>query len=65
MLCEITPYIASLTGDKALLDALKTEVGAGDKSVAEIYTIGAKKIAAIVPIVLKDHRQDVFGTLLC
>ena len=63
VLCEITPYVANLTGDKALLDALKTEVGAGDKSVAEIYTIGAKKIAAIVPIELKDHRQDVFGIL--
>lgn len=63
VLCEITPYVASLTGDKALLDALKTEVGAGGKSVAEVYTMGAKKIASIVPIVLKDHRQDVFGIL--
>ena len=35
VLCEITPYVANLTGDKALLDALKTEVGAGGKSVAE------------------------------
>ncbi len=63
VLCEITPYIANLSGDKELLDALKNKLGGEKKSVAEIYTYGAKKLAEIVPIVLKNHRKDVFGLL--
>ena len=62
VLCEITPYIANLTSDNDLLNTLKEKIGAG-KSMAEIYVYGAKKIAALVPIVLKNHSEDVFGLL--
>lgn len=63
VLCEITPYIANLAGDKKLLDALKEKLGIEKMSVAEVYTYGAQKLAVIVPIVLKDHRADMFGLL--
>ena len=63
VLCELTPYISNLTGDKALLDTLKEKIGNGNRSVAEIYTYGAKKISTIIPILLKEHRSDVFGIL--
>lgn len=63
VLCEITPYIANLAGDKKLLDTLKEKLGSEKMSVAEVYTYGAQKLAVIVPIALKDHRADVFGLL--
>lgn len=63
VLCEITPYIANLAGDKKLLDTLKEKLGSEKMSAAEVYTYGAQKLAVIVPIVLKDHRADVFGLL--
>lgn len=63
VLCEITPYVANLTGDKALLDTLQQKMGVDKPSIAEVYTYGAKKLSILVPIVLKEHRADVFGLL--
>ena len=62
-LCVLTPYIANITGDKALTDTLGKKLGKSKMSAAEVYTYGAQKIAALVPILLKDHREDVFGIL--
>lgn len=61
VLCEITPHIASITSDKDLLNILGDTVKGG--SVAEIVTIGIKKISSIAPILLKTHKNDVFEIL--
>ena len=63
VLCELTPYIANITGDKALLDELEKKFDRKGKSVAEMYTFAAHKYATLVPILLKEHREDVFGLL--
>ena len=63
VLCEVTPYIANITGDNALLDELAIKFDSKGKSVAELYTFSAHKYAQLVPILLKDHRADVFGVL--
>ena len=63
LLCRMTPHIAGIVSDKALLDALKEKMGDGKHSAAEIYTYGAKKVSEILPIVLNDHRDDLFGIL--
>ena len=63
VLCELTPYIANITGDKALLDELGEKFNSKGKSVAELYTFAAHKYATLVPILLKEHRNDVFGVL--
>ena len=63
VLCEVTPYIANITGDKSLLDELGKKFDSKGKSVAELYTYAAKKCAVLAPLLLKDHRADVFGIL--
>lgn len=63
VLCELTPYIANITGDKALLDELGKKFDSKGKSVAELYTYAAKKCATLASALLKDHRTDVFGIL--
>lgn len=63
VLCELTPYIANITGDKALLDELGKKFDSNGKSVAELYTYAAKKCAVLAPVLLKEHRADVFGIL--
>ncbi len=63
VLCELTPYIANITGDKALLDELGKKFDSKGKSAAELYTYAAKKCAALAPVLLKDHRTDMFGIL--
>lgn len=63
VLCELTPYIANITGDKALVDELGEKFNSKGKSVAELYTFAAHKYATLAPILLKAHRSDVFGVL--
>ena len=58
VLCELTPYVANITGDKALLDELGKKFDTKGKSVAEMYTF-----AALAPVLLKAHRADIFGVL--
>lgn len=63
-LCEMTPYVANISADEELLKVLQEKLeGAAKASRAEIYTFGAAKIAKLVPILLKTHRNDVFGVL--
>ena len=61
VMIQITPYIANIVGDKNLLDTLKEN--AKGNTLAEMYASGAKKITLLVPILLKDHKSDVFGLL--
>lgn len=63
VLCELTPYIANITGDKSLLDELANKFDSKGKSAAELYTFAAHKYATLVPILLKEHQEDVFGLL--
>ena len=51
VLCELTPYIANITGDKSLLDELGKKFDSKGKSVAELYTYAAKKCAVLAPLV--------------
>lgn len=61
LLCELTPYIISITADEELVEELKNAVKAQTK--AELITRGVKKISKICPIVFKKHKEDVFAIL--
>lgn len=63
VLCQLAPYIANIAGDKNLLDELSKKFDMEGKSAAELYVFGAQKLTHILPIVLRDHRADVFGIL--
>lgn len=64
LLCEITPYISNIAVDEGLTEVLKKKLTDGKtKSRAEIMVYGAKKITELAPIILKDHKTDVFGIL--
>lgn len=63
VLCALTPCIAGITGDKALLDELGRKFDGKGKSSAEFYAFAAEKCAALAPVLLKNHRADVFGIL--
>lgn len=62
VLCEIAPCIASITGDKALLDTLRDAIPRG-ATAAEICATGARKVSEIIPVLLRDHRNDLFTLL--
>lgn len=63
-LCEITPFVANITADEALVQTLTEKLGGKEgHSRAEIMNFGAAKIAKLAPIVLQSHRDDVYGIL--
>lgn len=63
VLCEITPYIASIVADQSLMDAIGKAVKKDGVTRAGLMLLGAEKLTKIVPIVMKDHREDVYGIL--
>ena len=62
VICEITPYVANITSDKRLLDGIKSGINQSD-NMADMYVQVASKISDIIPILLRDHKMDVFGVL--
>ena len=64
VLCEAGAYALNILTDEELAEELKSKIdNSGELSRLELYTFGAKKISALLPIILKKHRDDVFGIL--
>ncbi len=62
VLCEITPYIMNISADETLLNEIKSKIKPEkDATKAEIYLLAADKISRIIPIILKGHRDDIYG----
>ena len=64
VLCEVSVYALPILSDEELMDTLKKKIDStGSMTRAEVLAEGAAKIGALVPIVLKKHKADVFGLL--
>lgn len=64
VLCEIGAYALSILADEELAAELKSKIdGSGELSRLELYAFGVQKISALLPIILKKHRDDVFSIL--
>lgn len=62
VLCEISTYIINITADDELLAELRAKADyAKVKTNAEIMAFLANKASSLLPIVLKKHKDDVFG----
>lgn len=64
VLCEAGAYALNILTDEELATELKSKIdSSGELSRLELYTFGVQKISALLPIILKKHRDDVFGIL--
>ena len=64
VLCEVSTYALNIVTDEELRDSLTAQIDAEKPQTAgERYAVGAQKISQWVPILLKKHRDDVFGIL--
>lgn len=64
VLCSLTPYITNILTDEKLLDELKSAIDIKDgETLAEKIAIVGAKISQIVPLVMKNRKQDLFGIL--
>lgn len=63
-LCILSPYITNIVTDTELLAELRKAVDPNQvKTQAEKLAFGAEKLSALIPIVLKKHKTDLFEIL--
>ncbi len=74
-LCEMTPYIANIMGDEKIVSALssampqnpdgadQTEKKDDEKSSFSVGVQMMSGLANMAPILLREHRPDVYGIL--
>ena len=63
MLCELTPYIVNIVSDKEIMDAVGKAVDKNTITQVGIMLLGAQKITAVIPLLLKTHRPDIYSIL--
>ena len=62
VLCEISVFLLNITSDEGVIASLKLNTKEA-KTVAEKYAMAANRVSQWVPMLLKTHREDVFGIL--
>ena len=64
MLCALVPCISDIAADEELLDELRRKVSIpAGASTAEVMMLGAEKLNKLVPILLREKRNAIFGIL--
>ena len=59
-----TKNITNILKDEKLIESIKTKITRDDvKSTADLINLGAEKINAIVPLLLNDHREDLYSII--
>lgn len=63
VLCEVSIYALNILSDKELLVSLRMQLEGtdGDRTKAEMIAIASEKVAELIPLLLKKHKDDVFG----
>lgn len=63
VLCEVSIYALNILSDKELLASLRMQLEGtdGDSTKAELIAVASEKIAELIPLLLKKHKDDVFG----
>lgn len=64
VLCELTPYIGSITSDEELIGTLGRAMDPGDSlNTYGKFALLAGRVGELTPLLLKAHRADVYGIL--
>lgn len=63
VLCEVSIYALNILSDKELIASLRMQLEGtdGDRTKAEMIAIASEKVAELIPLILKKHKDDVFG----
>lgn len=63
VLCEVSIYALNILSDKELIASLRMQLEGtdGDRTKAELIAIASEKVAELIPLLLKKHKDDVFG----
>ncbi len=62
-LCELTPFINNIIVDEDFWKEVQSTLPKDKNSRQNILLFGAKKINKLIPMLLKEHRKDIYGIL--
>ena len=63
VLCEITPHIVNIVSDEKIMNAIGKPMDKTTVTKVGVMLLGAQKITAVVPLLLKTHRADIYAIL--
>lgn len=63
VLCIAAPHIQNMADDKNLIAEVQRRLPKGEHTQIDVYRFGLTRVANLVPIFLKDHREDVYAIL--
>ena len=61
VLCEITPHVTAILSDECLMDTIGKSVKRDGMTKAGVMMLGIEKLTRLVPLILKNHRSEVYG----
>lgn len=63
VLCEITPYISNIVTDQDLMENLGKSVDKKGMTSIGVVMLGIKRMFTAVPLLLKNHREDIYNVV--
>ena len=63
VLCEITPHIVNIVSYEEIMNAIGKPMDKTTVTKVGVMLLGAQKITAVVPLLLKTHRADIYAIL--
>ena len=60
LFCKITPCVENILTDEKLVELISKAAKKEDITKAGLIALGLKKVSALLPMLLKDHREDVY-----
>lgn len=63
VLCIAAPHIQNMADDKNLIAEVQRRLPKGEHTQIDVYRFGLTRVVNLVPIFLKDHREDVYAIL--
>lgn len=61
VLCELTPYISNIAEDKDVMETIGKAISTDGLTQIGITIAAAERFSKVVPVLLKTHRDDVYG----
>lgn len=62
-LCEITPCVGRIVKDEGIISTIGTAMDTKHMTKTGVLMAGLDRIGALVPALLKDHREDLYHIL--
>lgn len=61
VLCEITPFVSNIVSDQDLMDGIGKGVDKKGMTSIGVIMLGIKRLSNAVPLLLKNHREDIYS----